>query len=175
MNYFIVLGSSDKKILRARVERAVQLVQECEYSSSTLLHDSEDSWGKNTNSIMIFSGISPEAENMRNIARTLLREDFPDYALILENTSRNTWENIVNSRDLMYKLRLNRFDMTNVTVVSSAFHIPRVQIICDALLSKDEFIITCVPTDEPITEYRRTNEILLVKHLHTFLDQCDIK
>jgi uncharacterized SAM-binding protein YcdF (DUF218 family) len=172
-DYVIVLGTSDKQSLRKRTERAVNLVQEME--SKLMLEYSYDrnTLGNDSAALMIFSGRSPEAENMAENAKELLRDDFPVDNLVIENTSFNTWQNIVNSQKILDQYRLCPGDVLNVFVVSSAFHIPRVNIICSALFDTF-FKVTCVPTNEPITEFRKNREISFISTLKNHLDQNKI-
>lgn len=64
-----------------------------------------------------------EAEGMKRI---LLQEGIPESSIILEDKSRNTNENIKNSKQILDKMNLK-----SVIVVSNDFHLRRAKVLCD--------------------------------------------
>ena len=155
MRFIIILGTGNMRSLRTRVETAVNELKKKPWKTE-FWHDSNTLISSVMNTTIIFSGRSPEAERMRDHAKDLIN-DFPDEYLVLENKSFSTVENLLNSRGIMKEYQgMCRGEGISVTVVSSAFHIPRVQILCDKILS--EFKTDCVGTEEPVTEFRRNRE-----------------
>lgn len=71
--------------------------------------------------------------------------DVPSDALILERTSRNTYENAVNSKVILDEMGVNR-----IILVTSALHMPR----SVAIFEKQGLEVIPMPTDYDVTEER---------------------
>ncbi len=68
----------------------------------------------------------PDDKIEANITADYLRKiGIPDSSIIIENKSRNTIENAANSYKMMTKIK----PMAKILVITSAFHIPRAQLI----------------------------------------------
>jgi uncharacterized SAM-binding protein YcdF (DUF218 family) len=80
------------------------------------------------------------AESMRQLLNTM---GVPDEALWLEPQSRNTYENAVETKELLDAKGIRR-----IILVTSAMHMPRAQ----AIFAKQGFDIIPAPTDYRVTE-----------------------
>lgn len=83
---------------------------------------------------------SSPAEDM---AAILGEMDVPGSALILENKSRNTYENALNARELLDEKEFN-----NILLVTSALHMPR----SVAVFEAQGFKVTPLPVDYSVVE-----------------------
>ena len=86
------------------------------------------------------NGSTTPADDM---AAILMDIGIPDYALIIENTSRNTYENALYTREI-----LEEEEIEQILLVTSAMHMPRAV----ALFEKQGFEVIPVPTDFSVTE-----------------------
>ncbi len=77
-----------------------------------------------------------ESDELKNI---LLLAEVPDQNIFIENTSRNTYENALNSCGLI----ASQFENSSVILITSAFHIPR----ASACFAKQECAFTTFGTD----------------------------
>lgn len=137
-------------------------------------------WRRGKVSQIIFSGgqvnkkiQSTEAQAMKRYFIDSLRENFvkekksreeitrimseAEKSIILENKSTNTIENILFLIDLLSSLKINQDDQSQIAILSSEFHLPRIQKILKLL--KLNFLL--VPdrsqfTKDQIAKYNRS-------------------
>ncbi len=96
---------------------------------------------------------NPEAVDMREL---LMMLGVPKDAIILEPNSLNTYQNAVNTREILEQRQINR-----ILLVTSAFHMPRAV----AIFEKQNFEVIPAPTDFLVTE----NSISSINSLETNL------
>ena len=172
MKFIIVLGTKDAQSRQERVMRAIEEYNK-EPWKTEFWHDSETLISSAVTTTLVFSGMSPEAEDMRSYARSLVDPAFPDDYLVTENRSRDTRENLTECRDILKNYRRSmRGDYPDeVVIVSSAFHIPRVKLLAEQLIGdyKPQF----AATSEPITEARKEREAMLMSSTqHQWCTDC---
>ena len=164
MKFIIVLGTKDAQSRQERVMRAIEEYNKGSWKTE-FWHDSETLVSSRVTTTMVFSGMSPEVEDMRSYARSLVDPAFPDYYLMTENHSRNTRENLTECREILKNYRRGqRGDYPDkVVIVSSAFHIPRVKLLAEQLIG--DYKLQFAATSEPITEARKEREAMLINIL----------
>ncbi|MEM9997871.1 MAG: YdcF family protein [Bacteroidota bacterium] len=109
-------------------------------------------------------GVSPEAEGMGALLRFV---GVPDSVLIAEATSRNTYENAVETKRL---LAVRGID--TILLVTSAFHMPRAVRVFEA----QGFTVQAAPTDFTVTETEqaRTCQLRLDVQLQNLLPDAEM-
>jgi len=114
-----------------RVLYAAQLYQEGK-APRILLSGGEIAWQND--------GSTTPAEDMVKILTAI---GVPESALIIENESKNTYENAVKAKELLSELEISR-----ILLVTSAMHMPR----SVALFEEQGFEVVPLPVDFSVTE-----------------------
>jgi len=149
MEYIIILGNSDVKILNKRVDTAVNyfLSNSQAYYDYTL----EDYIPIRK---FILSGTLLEVQSMNDYIKE--KWNFEEKYIILESQSKNTIDNIKNSMAIIDDKELNPL----ITLCTSSFHIKRTFVLAHYYLHKTR--LNFIHTQEPITkdQFKRESEIL---------------
>ncbi|MEL6772033.1 MAG: YdcF family protein [Bacteroidota bacterium] len=109
-------------------------------------------------------GAQPEAYSMAGLMRFV---GVPDSALVLEPRSRNTYENAVETKRL-----LDARGVTDIVLVTSAFHMPRAVRVFEA----QGFSVRAAPTDFIVTdaEWARVKRLRLDVLLQNLLPDAEM-
>ena len=168
MKFIIVLGNKEDKCMFNRVSLAIEDIGD---GKNDLIHDSESYPNITSNTSFIFSGVSPESEKMKEFAKSILDEKFPDDNLILENKSVDTVDNILKVKVILdhWKNCMRGDYPDEVVVCTSAFHVPRVEYICSKIIP--DYKPSCIGTRESITEQLRTREKRLLRKVKVLLEK----
>ena len=159
MQCIIVLGNRNPAIMKKRVDRALQ-----EFHSSPSEYVDQDSGFRMINKYLLFSGGSsdgvskPEgAMMMEEYARSAGIED---RFMLVENTSRNTVENLRNSRKILdcHTMTDNIYKPTLV-ICTSSFHIKRSALLAKWLLKG--FQLRFIHTNEPVSVEENRRELAI--------------
>nr|QBK87418.1 MAG: protein of unknown function DUF218 [Marseillevirus LCMAC201] len=160
----IILGNRNIPILKERVVRALEYfyLSPAEITSDFFPEPQIVKY-------ILFSGGASDGKSKPEGA--VMMEKYctgkidPKFCL-LETTSRNTAENLINSKQLIEKMFPSNFTQPKITICTSTFHIKRSMILTELIFRN--YTTNFVHTHEQInhTEYQREAQLL-----NTFLDQ----
>lgn len=165
MIMIIVLGNANEKIMKKRVDRAVEY-----YEHAMLLEKFNDDEYREKTFIMMCGGTSGNglAKNMMKYAVNEHGMD-PDI-FILEEKSKTTVENLSNAKkivDIMFPY--SSCDYPRIVVCTSKFHIKRSSVVSAFIFGNNRVDYIC--TNEEISREENDRELrLLDKYLGKILN-----
>lgn len=155
LELIIILGNSDPKVMKARIDRAIVCFNSSKYTNFEYERDIVK-----TEKRIIVSGTEYETTIMKDY---LFKKGFDDEKIIIiENKSTNTVQNIKNSLALIEKMLLNPY---SIIICSSSFHIGRVIVIAGLFMTKYAPIIRYIHTNENVSENEFDSEQALISSL----------
>lgn len=126
MKFVIVFKKKNMKNCNAHIDRSIAKFTNKAWKSN-FWHDSETMTSSSIiTTTIIFFGILPEDACF--YTHRLIKADFPDYHLILENITKTNAKNIEEYDNILRHFTHNEYS-NEVIIVNSIFHIPRVEML----------------------------------------------
>lgn len=136
MNYIIVLGNSKENVMIKRLDIAIQ-----EFNKQV-----------ETNTFIILSGTKRETDIMYEYTSKYINTQY----IIGEIESKNTIDNLVNSKKIVDKLHVSSIIQT-ITICTSTYHIKRT-ILISKFIYMGNYIMKYIHTSEQVTEQEYIRE-----------------
>jgi uncharacterized SAM-binding protein YcdF (DUF218 family) len=180
MEYIIVLGNSNPKVVKTRVDTAINYFKQKPYKVY-------NNWTQETTTtrILLFTGgysntlKAIESEYMRDYA--ISKGVDPD-SILCERSSRNTIENLQNCKDIIdSRNSVERVYNDTVTIVTSSFHAKRSFVLAKIIIQQNcpgkarlgggeegQYVVNgVVHTNEIVTQEEEMREINILNNFLT--------
>jgi len=154
----IVLGNSDRNVMKSRVDRAIEYYK----SIPKYFYDESLNMRFENNVYILFSGGKSKKENISEaeIMNEMVSEiEIENNKRIFEYNSKNTYENLVNSKNIIQGLFKNGVaDFNpNIVICTSKFHVQRSMLMAKIVF--ESYNIKYIYTQEEITQQQKISEM----------------
>lgn len=164
MEYIIVLGNRNKNIMKKRVDRAIQ-----EFNSTPIKYFNEFTGTIDIIKYLIFSGGSSDGVSKPESAIMMDKyaKQFVDKQhVIMEDKSRNTIENLVNSKKIIKSISQS-YIKPKIVICTSTFHIKRTIILSKLIF--EGYTMNFIHTNETISKEEDERENLnLISNVNSY-------